>query len=204
MSVSDFLRNLLDELRHLYNQIAVMLLHKRMDGYHRHMNHSKKSYAADIKASLLEYVDNVIVIEKEKNKISNSITHPVYESEAINKCTPKSQHTTYPFNLDKKYTSHNPFKLNRKQVGELSRYFKTRKKGTELHPGIEEKLKSSVWDHINASIQCAFRGDSRNAKMHVDIANYALKEIAHYMPEEKYLVLTEKINKRLDALKENQ
>lgn len=204
MSVSDFLRNLLDELRRLYNQIAVVLLHKRMDSYHRYTSHSKKPYATDIKASLLEYVDNVIVIEKEKKKISNFITHPVYESEVINKYTPKSQHTTYPFNFDKKHASHNPFKLDRKQVGELSRYFKTRKKGTELHPGIEEKLKGSVWDHINASIQCALRGDSRNAKMHIGIANYAFKEIAHYMPEEKYLVLTEKINKRLDVLKANQ
>lgn len=204
MSISYFLRNLLDELRRLYNQISITLLHKRMDEYHKHTSHSKNPYDADIKASLLEYIDNVIVIEKEKNKIPNSVTHPVYESEVINRSMPKSQHTLFPFNYEKTKISQNPFKLNRNQVGELSRYFKTRKKGSKLHPGIEEKLKDSVWDHINASIQCALKGDSRNAKLHVDIANYALKEIAHYMPEEKYLVLTEKINKRLDALKANQ
>jgi len=201
MNISDFLRNLLHELQKLYDQISLMLLHKRMDGYHRHTSHSIKPHAKDIKSSLLEYVDKVVVVEREKTKIPQKLNRPTVESEVIRKHAPQSQHIIYPFNFDKKQVVSSPYKLNKIQVKELSNYFKARKKGTELHPGIKEKLKGSVWDHINASIQCALKGDNRNAKMHVDIANYAFKEIAHYMPEEQYQVLTEKISKRLDALK---
>lgn len=203
MNISDFLSALLRELQRLYNQVALIQLHKRMGRYHKHANHSKKPHAKDIKASLLEYVDNVVV-EKEKTKTPHDVNHPVGEGGAIGKHVAQSHHTPYPFNFDKKHVGPNPYKLNKKQVGDLSRYFKARKKGSELHPGIEEKLKDSVWDHINASVQCALKGDNRNAKMHVDIANYAFKEIAHYMPEEQYLELTRKINKRLDALKADQ
>jgi len=204
MNISNFLRDLLHELQDLYNQIYLTLLHKRMDGYHRHTSHSVKPHAQDIKSSLLEYVDKVVVVEKEKTKTPQNLNRPVDESEVIRKHTPQSQHIIYPFNFDKKQVVSSSYKLDKKQVRELSNYFKARKKGTELHPGIKEKLKGSVWDHINASIQCALKGDSQNAKMHVDIANYAFKEIAHYMPEEQYQVLAEKINKRLDVLKADQ
>ncbi len=204
MSASDFLRDLLHELQNLYDRIYLMLLHKRMHGYHRSTSRSIKPHTQDIKSSLLEYVDKVVVVDKEKTKTPPKLNCPTDESEVICKHTPQSQHIIYPFNFDKKQVVSSPYKINKKQVKELSNYFKARKKGTELHPGIKEKLKGSVWDHINASIQCALKGDSRNAKMHVDIANYAFKEIAHYMPEEQYQVLTEKINKRLDVLKADQ
>ena len=204
MNISNFLSALLHELQRLYNQVVLTRLHKLMDGYHKHTNHSKKPHAKDIKASLLEYVDNVVVLEKEKAKTPHDVEHPVGESGVIGKHVTQSHHTLFPFNVDKKHVGPNPYKLNKKQVEVLSKYFKARTKGSELHPGIEEKLKDSIWDHINASVQCALKGDNRNAKMHVDIANYAFNEIAHYMPEEQYLELTRKINKRLDALKVDQ
>lgn len=199
MNVSDFLSTLLRELQRLYNQIALIQLHARMDRYHRHPSHSNNPHAKDIKASLLEYVENVVV-EKEKTKILPNVDYPVSDITVIGNHGVQSHHTLYPFNLDEKPVGTNPYKLNKKQVGELSRYFKTRKKGSESNPEIKEKLKSSIWEHINSSVQCALKGDKNNAKMHVDIANYAFKEIANYMPEEQYAELTEKINKRLDDL----
>lgn len=205
MNISDFLSTLLNELRRLYNQLVLTQLHKRMDEYHKHANYSKKPHAKDIKASLLEYVDNVVVVEKAKTitkaKTPHDVEHPVGEGGVVSKHVTQSYHTLFPYKLDKKQVGPNPYKLNKKQVGDLSKYFKARTEGSELHPGIEEKLKDSIRDHINASVQCALKGDKRNAIMHVDIANYAFKEIAHYMPEEQYLELTRKINKRLDALK---
>ena len=204
MGISDFLSKLLHELQRLYEQVALVQLHKRMDEYHKHANHSKKPHAKDIKASLLEYVDNVVVVEKEKTKMPPEVNHPVVEDGAFGKHVAQSHHTVFPFNFDKKHVGPNLYKLDKKQAGDLSKYFKARKEGADLRSGIEEKLKNSIWDHINASVQCALKGDNRNAKLHVDIASYAFKEIAHYMPEGQYQELTGKINKRLDTLKADQ
>ena len=202
MNLANFLSMLFNKLQQLYDRIILSQLHKLMDRYHRHTSHSKKSHAKDIKESLLEYVDNVVVIDKEKSmtKSSHDIERPVSEDEETGKYVAQSHHNLFPFGQEEKHVGPNPYALNKKQIGELKKYFKARTKGPELHPGIEENLKDSIWDHINASVQCALKGDARSAKMHVDIANYAFKEIAHYMPEEQYMELTSKINKRLDTL----
>ena len=204
MKISDFLCMLLHKLQQLYYRIAVSRLHKLMDRYHRYTSHSKKSHANDIKTSILEYVDNVVV-EKEKNitKGLDDTDHSRTEAGVAAKHVTQSHHGLFPFKQDEKDDGPNPYALNKKQVDELSKYFKARTKGPELHHGMEEKLKDSIWIHMNASLQCALKGDGRSAKMHADIADYAFKEIAHYMPKEQYLELTEKINKRLDTLKVN-
>jgi len=203
MKISNFLCMLFHKLQQLYYRIAVSRLHKLMDKYHRYTSHSKKSHANDIKTSILKYVDNVVVVEKEKNINKGSIDagHPVTEAGVTAKHVAQSHHDLFPFKQDEKDDGPNPYALNKKQVAELSKYFKARTKGPELHHGMEEKLKDSIWIHMNASVQCALKGDGRSAKMHADIADYAFKEIAHYMPKVKYQELTEKINKRLDALK---
>ena len=203
MNISDFLCMLLHKLQQLYYRIAVSRLHKLMDRYHRYTSHSKKSHASDIKTSILEYADNVVVVEKEKNitKGLNDTDHTVTEAGVTDKHVTQSHHDLFPFKQDDKNDGPNPYALNKKQVDELSKYFKAREKGPELHHGMGEKLKDSIWIHMNASVQCALKGDGSSAKMHADIADYAFKEIAHYMPKVQYLELTEKINKRLDALK---
>jgi len=204
MKISDFLSMLFNKLQQLYYRIAVSRLHKLMDRYHRYTSHSKKAHANDIKTSILEYVDNVVV-EKEKNitKGLDDTDHSRTEAGVAAKHVTQSHHGLFPFKQDEKDDGPNPYALNKKQVDELSKYFKARTKGPELHHGMEEKLKDSIWIHMNASVQCALKGDGRSAKMHADIADYAFKEIAHYMPKEQYLELTEKINKRLDTLKVN-
>lgn len=176
-----------------------------MDRYHRLTSHSKKSHAKDIKSSLLNYVDNVVAIDKEKNmtEVAHDIEQPVSNSEVTATHVTQSHHNLFPFKQAEEHDGPNPYALNKKQVGELSKYFKARTKGPELHPDMEEKLKDSIWDHINASVQCALKSDNRSAKMHADIANYAFKEIAHYMPEEKYKELTDNVNKRLETLSTN-
>ena len=206
MKISNFLSTPVHKLQQLYSRIAVSRLHKLMDRYHKYTSHSKKAHANDIKTSILEYADNVVVAEKEKNitKGLNDTGHPVTEAGVTAKHATQSHHDLFPFKQDDKNDGPNPYALNKKQVDELSKYFKAREKGPELHHGMGEKLKDSIWIHMNASVQCALKGDGSSAKMHADIADYAFKEIAHYMPEEEYLELTEKINNRLDTLKVNQ
>jgi len=51
---------------------------------------------------------------------------------------------------------------------------------------VADKLISSTWDHFHAAIREARQGKAKTAKMHVDVANYAMKEVAHFLPEEEY------------------
>lgn len=199
MIISDFLHTLMGELNRLYTQLALAQLHKRMHGYHHHANHDAGTQATDIKSTLSDYIDNVV------SKINASGAHqPAAGSKTTSKYA--GHHLNdFPFiSHPHRDIARPPCQLNKKQISELTKYFKERKKGSDLHPSIKEKLKDSLWEHINAAIQCAHRGDAHNSKMHVDIANYAFKEVAHYMPEEQYAALAKKINERLEALKTAQ
>ena len=91
-----------------------------------------------------------------------------------------------------------------KNVNGLSKHFSTTHNEAEFHPGIDEKLKHSNWDHINASIRYARLGDARVAKVHADIANNAFKELAHYVSGEDHAELASQIEDHLGAIVTNQ
>jgi len=213
MGIADILNALLHEIEKLYNSAALSLLHKRVIGYHGHENYSEKPHAKDIKSSLLDCIDDVVVDEKSEivKKRAYDIGSPVLGASAssahevgrysTNRFRTESRHTVFPVAPGKKQDGTNPYLLDKKRIGELSKYFKEKTNGVESDPGIKDKLKHSVWDHINASVACARRGDKRNAKMHADIANTAFKEVAHYMTEDQYSALTAKVHDRLDVLK---
>jgi hypothetical protein len=72
-----------------------------------------------------------------------------------------------------------------------------------LHPGIDDKLKHSIWEHIHAAIRYAKLGDRCDAKMHTNIASYAYRELAHYLSKEEYAKFTSDINNQLGRLFNN-
>lgn len=215
MGILHILNSLLHEIEALYNRAALKLLHKRIIGYRGHGHASDKPHAKDIKSSLLDCIDNVVVDEKPKLKITRSydIGSPVLGngekhahatgSYSTNVFGKKNHHIAFPVAARNKQDGANPHLVDRDRLGELSKYFKEKKNGVEADPGIKDKLKHSVWDHINASIACARKGDKRNAKMHADIASTAFKEVEHYMPKDQYSVLRTKVNNRLDVLQKN-
>ena len=190
MKIFDYLNVLLSEIGALYNKATLTLLHRRMGAYHQHVNYSASSYVKDIKLPLLKCIDNVVIKQKDnKTKaLPHDVGSPVLGLGHTHKLV--ENHTDIK----------NPYILDKKHIGELSKYFKERKKGHGLQPAIKDKLRQSVWGHINASIRCARRGDKLNAQMHADIANNAFKEISHYMPEKQYLELSAKVKERLNEL----
>lgn len=200
MFLEKHLKALIHELKRLYKQLASAQLHKRMHSYHS--KHSSHSNAADIKLSLSEYIDGVITSyvgvapspEKSQAERAFADTHDLH------KAGTKKSHHPYPYKTETDHQLPDSFRLDKNNTGELANYFKHRINDAELHPAIKEKLKRSIWEHINAATQCALRGDRRNAKMHVEIASYAFKEIAHYMPEDQYRALTVTLNEHLSAL----
>ena len=90
--------------------------------------------------------------------------------------------------------------INQEHIDDLSRYFKARSKDSDLHPAIQDKLEHSVWEHIHATIRCARQGDKRNAKMHLNIASTACKELGHYMKEEEYQAFVKKAEEHMGTL----
>ncbi len=176
------------ELQKIYSRLVLNVLHIRMDRYHKQSYHGTKSSAHDIKSSLLESVDKIIDKVKAKPDVSHTVDHATLADATTHAPT----HAKYP--------AADPYVVNSENVGELSRYFKARSSGVDLHPGIEEKLEHSTWEHIYAALRYARQGDNHNAKMHANIASSACKELAHYKNEEQYQGFVAEIERHLDAL----
>ena len=71
-------------------------------------------------------------------------------------------------------------------INPLTNYLKTKKYTDSSHSGVADTLISSTWYHFHAAIREARQGKKKIAEMHVDIANYAMNEAGHFLPEEEY------------------
>lgn len=187
MKNAAFYNALIRKIEKIYNKISLIVLRKRMDGYHTQASQSF-NLANGIKSPLLDCIDTIIVNNQDDSRTPHNNDRPVLTT-ATNLNTPAKNHT------DK------PHVVNKRSAEGLSRHFKARTNGSELHPEIAKKLERSIWEHINATIRYARQGDKYNATMHTDIANSACKELAHYMTEEHYQAFVMKIEEYLDSLK---
>lgn len=163
-------RALIRGLENLYSKVALHVLHKRINSYHSQASDGKRKHDG-IKTPMMNFIESTVAQAVKVNTNLNSeqasteIKSPPHH--------PAAQHTGH-------------HELSRERIDELSKYFKERNKGADLHPPIREKLEHSVWEHIHATIRRARQGDERNAKMHLNIATTACKELAHYMNDEEY------------------
>ncbi|MDA3868826.1 MAG: hypothetical protein PF589_02530 [Gammaproteobacteria bacterium] len=198
MIISKFLSALIDELKRLYNQLSLAQLYRRMHGYHNQNKSFGNAPATDIRSSLSECINNII-IKHEADGPAVITPHPVSTSTVHHSATEKHP-VPYPFRANSETDKNSRYAVNTRQINDLVKYFKTKENDAELHPAIKDKLRRSIWEHINAAIECALMGDRRNAKMHVDIANYAFQEVAHYMSEEQYRLFATTLDEHLSAL----
>lgn len=186
-----FYSSLIRSIEQIYFRFALIVLHKRMDGYHKQASQSIKPYANDIKSPLIECIDEIIENDQGNPEDLDSINYSILTS-SITYLHGPAKHNTVERHV-----------INKENVGELSKHFKARSNGAALHPGIKEKLEHSTWEHIHAAIRHARKGDNSNAKIHTDIASSACKELAHFMEEEHYLEFIMEIEKHFDAIKQN-
>lgn len=176
--------SLLNTLKRLRSRIVLLVLRKRMQQYHK--EEGLDTY--DIMESLSNHIDKLSVFSKEdpfgkefkatwtiikyrQNETSKGQAPPEAEGEIANRT-----------------------------LSGLAKYFKTN--GTEriMQPYLSEKLQNSTWEHIHTAIRLAHQGDQKNARLHADIANNALKEVAHYMTREGYKELVGEIHRELSKL----
>ena len=179
---------LIRALKKLYTRVSLTVLHKRINEYQKVATHKK--HANDIKSPLHECIDIIIGYALDNPEIIYTIDRLKNETTADHLHHHKKPQTAGQHNM-----------VNQEHIGELSKYFKARRDGSDLHPGINEKLELSVWDHVHATIRCARLGDDRCSLMHAAITDCACKELAHYMNKQDYLLFTAEVKKHLDALK---
>jgi len=170
--------SLLPSIQKAYSKIMLSILVRRMRSYH-------KSFATEywhkLDGPLYDCLKNV--------SQTRYINHPD-DFHSIQKIVDKFSTTQFHT------TDHTT--INTEHVNELSQYFKRRSMESTLTPGIDEKLKHSIWQHIHHALRLAREKKNKDASMHADIAYYACKELAHYLPEQEYY---EFINEIKDELK---
>jgi hypothetical protein len=176
-------RNLLSIIQEMYSRVVCSILNSRIQQYcTRHHTGDEP----DISSQLSKHIDSISEHVNSTKVISQTDANNSLKQEE------KSNQTRQTSKPEQSRT------VDTKKANALSKYFKQRGNGATLNPGIEDTLTHSIWEHIHMSLRQARQGNTKGAKMHADIANHAYKELAHYMTEEKYIELTNDIEKELN------
>ena len=175
---------LLEALQSLYSQIVSLVLGQRM---HRAANSTRAATPRDIGDSLSAYIEKVSREKRERPK-------PPPDESAQAQPAPKGPS---PAPMPPVEIPEPPAQI---PSDGLSRHFKATRTGSALHPHIGEQLKVRVWDHIHEAVRTAHDGDAKTAKLHVEIANSALKEAAQHMSDEDYQAFVAAVGDRINEL----
>lgn len=184
-------RGLIEGLKKLHFKVSLMALHKQINSYHSKASDGHRKYHGGIKTPLMDFIETT-VSQAVTTRSSNEAAH---EQDTM------ASPTVPPHMVQPAAHSDLHREISRERIDELSKYFKARTKGDELHPPIREKLEHSVWEHIHSTIRCARQGDKANAKMHLNIATAACKELGHYMDEEEYRAFVARAEDYMGTLK---
>ena len=157
---------LIEELTQVYSKLVLNVLHLRSEKYRQQWQGGATS--RDIQTPLSQ---SIAAISQHAKKTTSSSTASV-----ANPGSPQSHSTS----LSTMTSNGAHFE------GGLAKYFKDTVKGNEAHPGIEERLVTSAWDHVHAAVRAARNADETTAQMHVLIASNACRELARYLSESTY------------------
>ena len=178
------IQELFGAIYQLYSKITLKILHHRIQKHHER-KYTDSSH--DITKHLTKHVHHLV---KKHQEATSKVTWK--KSTFIIKNTP---HVT---TLDDYKNPNSPNIIN-----PLSDYLKNKRYIDSSHSKVADKLISSTWDHFHAAIREAKQGKTKTAKMHVDVANYAMKEVAHFVPEEEYQNFYSDIKIEVEELKKN-
>lgn len=171
MISKQLINNLLNSLHNLHHQVSQYELIKRISSYR---SKTGANHVHDISGSLASRINKLATESKPG-------TAP-FAREAVANHQTESKHT--PVQLDKEHPA-------------LAKDYKIGTHTNEPEPSMGETLKASTRSHIHMAHLRARSGDLSAAKLHSDIANQALKEVAHYVDEEDYKSFCLEIDKML-------
>ena len=173
---------LLNALQRLYSRMNLLVLQRRMDSYREEVGSVANQ---DILGQLSDHIDRLAGASQTEGGQAPAEAHE-QEDQAQDRYTMREG---YPSNRQPSIVS--------RVFNELAKYFKSRPAEAVLHPDLSRKLQDSTWDHIHTALRLARQGQARTAKLHLDIADQALKEAAHYMPREDYMAFTVAVKEKL-------
>jgi len=190
---------LVSALRELFFKASEFNLAKRISSYRERIG---SNIPHDISAPLHKHIDK-LVHKARQDKVAES-NIPVYKP-----TTQIKERVARP-ELEKVEVQNNqPEKINKEQIskskdepGSADKPYKISDPEKLDEQGLGKKLKASMWEHIQSARMQARLNQVATAKMHIDIANHALKEAARYMSEEDYKIVCEEVNTALDEFKE--
>lgn len=188
MKSTSFYNDVIQAIEKLYTNISWRIQQKRIDTYHSEPSvNTANGQALDIKAPLFKYID--AVSQRKPQEVAK--IEPLVQANFS---------ATTPSQVSTDNNNASPSVVKTQSVDDLTRFFKATHSNNELHPGICDKLKHSVIEHINASIRYARRGDAAVAKMHADIANTAYQELAHYITDEAHTRFAQELEEQLNVI----
>lgn len=89
-------------------------------------------------------------------------------------------------------------------MGELSAHFRSTHKHSAFPSDTGERLMQTTWEHIFASIRAAHQLDLKTARLHVELANNAFKEAAHYVSVPVYAHFSQDVVQALREINSHQ
>ena len=173
------MQTLLHAIAKLYSSIVATVLHERAAAYHANTGVDDDD---DIGVSLREYINQV-----KKNATS---TPSVTQSAVTEPALPAAMHGEHNTQLADNAHAET-------LDSTLSDYFKKHTASSRLATPLGEKLKTSAWNHTHSAIRFAHQGDFASAKLHAELANNAIHELGHYMPEEDFIAFKRAVKAEL-------
>jgi hypothetical protein len=173
---------LLQALQRLYAGMALRALQKRMGAYRREGGAIADH---DLTALLSDHVDKLAAVNRDQS------------SELAGQPAGRKGQKAQLQALGNHHVSARQVTMLGRAFTELGRYFRSSRRPPVLDPELSQKLRNSTWEHIHTALRLARQGQARTAKLHLNIASQALKEVAHYMSKEDYIAFTVEIEKKL-------
>ena len=169
------LRELIDYLYQLILLVAAKLRHAQVN--QSSMGDAKGDY--DIWKTLGEHLEQFPVIEKHAGKRSK------FEKGAHGDRMPPKNLANDATRPD---TDLNEIRDHNKQRAVLQQ------------PRISQELQSKTMEHINIALILAAEGNQNGVKLHIELANNAMRTASRFMSQEEYEVFEEKVESRVKSI----
>lgn len=167
-------QELLYSVAKLYSTTILNITNRRVSTYHTQTN---TDYADEIGDALESYISQV----KEQATSNHSGAHDPgipAEMQHKNATSPNAESSIIVDSA-------------------LSDFFKKNMSYSELSSPLEQKLKTTAWDHTHSAIRYAHMGDYTCAKLHADLASSAIHELGHYMDEADFISFKQAVSQEL-------
>ena len=182
---------LLSSLQNLYYRMAHLRLNARIDSY---QDSKGEGVAEDISTPLSEHIEALArkASEDKAQPLSRAVSSPHGPGKT------ETQGATR--------ANRRPVKAQivHKGLNGLSRLFKRRSAMVMVQPHLSDQLQRRVRQHLNTALRQARQGDSKNAKLHADLACNGMHELMRYMPQENFTRFNQQISANLKDFQDQE